>query len=640
MAGNVEWEDDQRRLDEALHARAVLTERLGASTIPNLDQYSEAIIHSIRSDVVRRLHQEWVPFFGALDGEDEPGRTYIGPYAVHAPDDDRLLIQSWRAPDSATFYEATADQPLGITQRRRYASDGVTISGVVIEELAGGEDDRDGLRAAIVQQVLQTRTGSMQDIMTTITPEQHRVIRDDAPVTVLQGGPGTGKTAVGLHRIAYLLFSRRGMAALIIGPSDRFIDYVGQVLPALGEEAVGHMTITQLGEDPTGLVLTAAAPRHLVGDARMAALLDHHAWSHICPPTEPTVVTIRDRRVTLRPQVVAEAIAAARTEDPRYGVARTRFVAALVEEVAASLKRRVGLLPSSDVVAEIRRNRELSRLIASVWPTVTPSSLLRTALADARLVGEHYGQNSGVHRAVRGTRKPRPVDSLLTALVELAGEIMGLEFDGRRYDHVVVDEAQELTAVELRMIKRRIRASGHLTLLGDLAQQLGTPHTADWSSLVTAATLRMPDVRTLDISYRVPSDLLALAAPFAPDREIVPTGVRQALAPTAVLHTPDPLREAIRVAGHHIDDTVGIIVADATHVRVVADPPSLAAGHSLVPLSESRGLEFGHVALVEPADLLDEGGPGGLYIALTRAVKSLTILHRRSLPTELQAALP
>lgn len=639
---------DQERLDDAFAARDDLTDRLRRADIPSLDAWSDSIIHATRADAVRRLHDGWVPFFGRIDpvapadanadaADPDTGPAYIGPYAVHSPD-NRLLVQSWRAPASAAFYEASATDPLGVARRRRFAVDGPRITGVVEEDLGAGHDDLDTLRDAIVRQVLQTRTGSMQDIMTTITPEQHEVIRADAPVTVLQGGPGTGKTAVGLHRIAYLLYAHRDLDALVVGPSDRFIAYVQAVLPALGEDDVRHLTLAQLGTDPVRLRLRPTAPRHLLGDQRIEGLLDAAAWAQISIPEQLPVIRVRDRRVTLTDEAVREAVAVSRGSGLRYLDARAHFRAAVVGHVAERLKRRLGLLPSSDVLADIESSRGLAATMRAIWPSTSAGALLRRALADPDLLTAHLGQEDGpaVHRAVIGTTRPRSADTLLTALHELAGEVLGEATDLRRYGHVVADEAQELTPVELRMIRRRMTASAQVTLLGDLAQQMGIRRTTSWAELTVGATLRGADVRTLDTSYRVPADLLALAAAFAADPALVPTGIRPSQTPPSAIRTDDPDGVAVVQASRHPHDTVGIIASTARAGRM---PPPQAEGVSVVPLAESRGLEFGHVVLVEPAELLAEGGAGGLYIALTRAVKSMVVVHRADLPEALAVAL-
>ncbi|HUG83924.1 MAG TPA: AAA family ATPase [Euzebya sp.] len=641
---------DQQRLDGAYDARDVLAERLAQTSRPALDQYADSILYAIRSDAVRRMQDGWTPFFGRIDTDEAPdesgegGRAWIGPYAVHA-EDNRLLVQSWRAPASAGFYEATAADPRGVLRRRRFAIEGDRITGMVEEDLAAGQDDFDTLRRAIIRQVLQTRTGSMQDIMTTITPEQHTVIRADTPVTVLQGGPGTGKTAVGLHRIAYLLFAQPDLDALIVGPSDRFITYVSQVLPALGEDNVRHLTLAQLGQDPEGLRLVPKAPRDLLGDGRMAGLLEEAAWAVTVTDADLPVIRVRDRRVTLTPGTIADLLADARTAQTRPVDARAHFRDGLVGYIAGRLERRLGLLPSSDVIADIRASRGLAGTLRAVWPALDSTILLRRSLNDPELLSRHFSPTEAavLHRAVIGTTRPRPADTLLTALHELAGEVLGEAFDGRRYGHIVADEAQELTPVELRMIRRRMTASGQITLLGDLSQHLGPVRDGladqpqrSWAGLVGAAGLAAASMRTLDVSYRVPADLLDLAAPFAADPSLVPQGVRPSQTPPMAVATTDLAAAVSDLARRHPDDTVGVIVPEGLLVQLASAQLGTA---SLVPLPEMHGLEFGHVILVEPAAVLREGGPGGLYIAITRAVKSLVMVHRQPLPAALSDAL-
>lgn len=615
-------------------------------------------------------------FFGRLDYR--PGtvagtdRVYIGRRHVH-DHEGRPMVVDWRAPVSIPFYRATRDDPHRVRLRRRYGFSGAAeLTAYEDEPLDGrgeaGEATGDGQTSTLVTaEIERPRAGPMRDIVATIQPEQDDLVRAPLhPTLCIQGAPGTGKTAVGLHRLAYLLYNERerlgrdgGVA--VVGPNRSFLGYIRHVLPALGEVNISQATIEELiGRGPARVEEPAVA--RIKGDARMAAVLRRALWRQVGEPADGLVYVDGTYRYRLSQEVVAEVVAGLRG-GARYGAGRAAFAQRLAHLVLVQMERRGGS-PDDRVQAAVARSRPVKQLVDQVWPKVTPEQVLFRLLSDQDFLAE-AAQDELTPAEQELLSWPKPYRSWRSAKwsaadAVLLDELADLIERGRSLSHIVVDEAQDLSPMQGRALGRRCVA-GSLTVLGDIAQGTSPWAVADWPTLL--AHLGKPDARlaVLDRGFRVPVQIIEYAARLLPEVApglAPPTSVRRAAGALQVTQVPEAdLLDTVALACREQlkgDGSVGLLAADAdlagVHRRLVAeglgaallteaDDDALATGRlTCVPAALSKGLEFDAVVVVEPARIVaaETRGYHRLYVVLTRAVSSLHVVHAGPLPPALQ----
>jgi hypothetical protein len=512
----------------------------------------------------------------------------------------------------------------------------------------------------------------MRDIVATIQPDQDEIVRAPLSESIcVQGAPGTGKTAVGLHRAAYLLYTHAGQLArsgvLVVGPNRAFLRYIEQVLPTLGEVDVDQTTVADLTGRVTVRAVDPPEVAVLKGEARMAEVLRRALWGEIAKPADSVQVPLAGRRyrvpVERLKRYVDDLRRRARAEDDQqlvhYTAGRERL-ALLVAEDARRQKEAAGGSPTDAETRRTARSAEVRAFCDAVWPAQDAAGLVCALYSDPHLLA----------RAARGIlddaeqtmlRWPVPPRSVRTAPwthadAVLVDEAAGLLERTVGYGHVVLDEAQDLSPMECRAVARRL-AAGSLTVLGDLAQATSPWAAADWRQ--TLAGLGRPDtvVRPLTRGYRVPSEVLDYA------NRLLPVIAPDLPAATAVRSEPGSLRvrPVSSFAGPLVDvlteltgrpGSVGVVCADAAVDAVVAlltgagfeasaltddggEPGRLA----VVPATLVKGLEFDAVVVVDPAAIAaaEPRGLHRLYVVLTRAVSALVVLHRGDLPEALTA---
>jgi len=575
---------------------------------------------------------------------------------------NKVLVSNWRAPAAEPFYAATAHEPRGVDRRRRLDIDDRRVLGFVDETLPTGGEDH--LTEAIVEDIARQRVGEMRQIIATITPEQYGMIREDpTPALVIQGGPGTGKTAVGLHRAAWLLYANPALAregVLIVGPNRTFIRYIGQVLPSLGEQSVEQREIDALISRPHREIAESRELATLKGSGRMAVLLERLLWSRVAAPAEDVVVRPGRGQVVVTPAQVREMQDAARERARTYDAARLRFREALANWIAGAAGRqteRGSVLSYGDVVSAVRKTTDYQRLTNKAWPRVTPERLFADLFKNRKRLKELAGDllsdvEIGLLLSVdppSGRLEMTPTD---VALFDEARWLVDPEM--RTFGHVVIDEAQNLTPMELRMVVRRARRQS-LTVLGDIAQRTTEAGLSTWEHVLGEAGVTRFETRELELSYRVPDDFLRLAAGITDPGTRVPRGVRRAPRPPLAAHAEgdaDLGALAADLAERMRDEVVGSVgivcvperldalrgaLAGVEYADVTRD--ALGPGVNLLDLHVVKGLEFDAVVVVEPAEILaarPDGGRGGLYTALTRSTRALAIVHAAPLPTELR----
>ena len=587
--------------------------------------------------------------FGRIDSEEAADPIYVGRRWVH--DDDRgALVVNWQAPAARPFYTATPVEPRGVTLRRRFRTRGRALTGISDESLDGSlADAAAAVDDFLLEELDRVRDARMRDIVATIQADQyHLIAREPEPSLVVQGGPGTGKTAVGLHRASFLLYAHREQLrrVLVVGPNPGFMEYVSHVLPTLGEESVDQRAVAELVD---GSEVTRSDPldvQRLKADTRLAGVLRRIVESASEGEPQELVVRMEGRFVGVEADEVAELVAEARGELGLSAAARERFRMNVLRRFYEDYGVRLGgqaFRAFDEVERALRRDGRLTRFLDRVWPAPKPEQVLRRLLSSReRLAAAADGILDGPEQALLRRTRSGWSEADLPLLDEARALLLGTP---QQYGHVIVDEAQDLTPMQLRMVARR--AAGAFTILGDIAQATGPIPYDRWAELLPylpgGDRARVEELRH---AYRVPREIMAVALPLleriAPDVE-PPLAYRVGAEPPRVVRNDEPLRaayeEAARLAG---DEGLLAVIAPASLRGEDSKPESLFDERRAAVLTprEAKGMEFDHVIVVEPAQIVEEAAEGQglreLYVALTRPTQRLVLVHSRPLPKELE----
>ncbi|WBQ08194.1 HelD family protein [Kribbella sp. CA-293567] len=608
-------------------------------------------------------------FFGRLDYEagtiEGLDLIYIGRRHVHDGSGSPLVID-WRAPVSVPFYRATRGDRQRVVMRRRYGfSDVAELTGFEDEPLIGAAE-ADQADAFLRAEIERPRTGPMRDIVATIQPEQDDLVRAPLhPSVCVQGAPGTGKTAVGLHRVAYLLYTERERltrgGVVIVGPNRSFLSYIRKVLPALGEVDVRQITIDELISRPAAAIDGPVAAR-LKNDVRMTGALRRALWSHVTAPTEGVLYSKGSQRFRVHDHELAAIVESLR-ESTRYAPGRDALAQRIAHAVLVLMERR-GESPDDRTQNAVARSKPVKAVVDAVWPRVVPEQVLHRLLSDAAFLDWCAGDEfTAEERAELLWTKPArswksakwsAADTLL--LDELEDLI---ERRSGSLGHLVLDEAQDLSAMQLRALSRRCR-SGSATVLGDLAQATAPSAAGSWDRVLGHLGKSDALVVELDRGFRVPDQIIDFAAKLLP--QIAPTlgvprGVRTVADALSIVETGAETFVAELVTACRTalagDGSVALIAADdqivALHEALLTaglQPALLGTTEDemdttrlvCVPATLAKGLEFDSVVVAEPERIVaaEARGLQRLYVVLTRAVSSLRIVHATSLPTALK----
>ena len=622
-----------------------------------------------------------------IESPDAFESFHIGRLAV-ADSNREPVVVDWRAPVAEPFYRATGREPMGLARRRHFAVHGRTLLGLE-DELFGeghlGVGDEEGLGAqpgaglrgysTLLSVLERGRTGQLGDIVATIQGEQDEIIRSpQAGVLVVQGGPGTGKTVVALHRAAYLLYTHRfpleDQGVLVIGPNRVFLRYIERVLPSLGEAGIEQVVLADLVHDVDWGGVDSPLAARTKGDLRMSLVIDKAVTDRERALREDLVIGFRTGYLRLTVQESQRIVRAAQRRFRRHNAAR-RWVETEVWQSMANTWREADLSPS--VVREGLRHLPETRLaLERMWPVLTPADLLHDLFGSKALLklaaAKHLSEQEylSLYRPrLDDVHRVRWSDSDI-ALLDEARSYLGVrpakaggseEADEiRTYGHIVIDEVQDLTPMQLRMASRR-SLNGSMTVVGDIAQATGPLAPNGWEDVVT----HLPDrkgsrVIGLSVGYRIPAQIMEVANKVmmaATPSLRPPTAVREgddkpdfievdsaAALPAAVaaetarlvreiadgniaVVAPDPMVEALSRA---------LTEAGITHGR--ATRTALETGVTVVPVSVVKGLELDGVIVVEPAAIVadEQQGLRALYVALTRSTRRLSIVHAQPLP--------
>ncbi len=579
--------------------------------------------------------------FGRLDVETMRRPLYIGRRWVHDEEQQQLVV-NWQAPAARAFYTATPQDPHGVTLRRRFRTDGRKLLDIADEALDGSIVDGAAVGDFLLEELERTRDTRMRDIVATIQADQYRLITHDpnSPL-VIQGGPGTGKTAVGLHRASWLLYTAREnlqhRGVLVIGPNRTFMEYVSHVLPALGEDSVEQRAIGELVDGVFPELRDSPAVAELKADVRLAEVVQRAAELRLASKPEELVVRLEGSFISVRLGEVRELLAAARVTGTT-AAARERFRMSLLRRFYEEYGRVLGgaaIRDFDEVEQALRSKGYLDRILKAAWPLVSPDRLVHSLLANrAALAGAADGILDADEQRLLFRRGQAWSDGDIPLLDEARTV---LDATPRPYGHVIVDEAQDLTPMQLRMVARRAR-EGALTILGDVAQATGAVRYSRWEEVLPHLP-RGDEATTEELlhAYRVPREIMELALPLlatiAPD-VAAPISYRTGADPPTVRRVEqehllaEAYREAERLA--ESDGLLAVIVPEELAAEVPRD--DLWDGVPVLTPREAKGLEFDHVVVVEPALIeLRE-----LYVALSRPTKTLVVVHARDLPAELR----
>nr|WP_312866792.1 AAA family ATPase [Streptomyces zagrosensis] len=669
------------------------------------------------------------------EGDAGGDRFYIGRRHVHDADGEPMVID-WRAPISQPFYQASPKRPMDVLLRRRFGYTGGELTAYEDEPLTGPAAPAGEQTSRLLQsEIERPRVGPMRDIVATIQPEQDELVRAGIGGTVcVQGAPGTGKTAVGLHRVAYLLYAHRERLArtgtLVIGPNQSFLHYIEQVLPALGELQVKQATVADLVAHVEVRGTDSAERARIKGDARMADVLRRALRAGVRMPQEPVVVVRGSRRWRVPAYEVQEIVRQLLERDIRYGAAR----AALPQRVAHAVLVRMeeaGEAPDDRVQDAVARNAAVKAAVKEIWPLVDPAKLVLRLLSDAEALAEYAAGilTEAEQRTLLWEKPARGPKSAKWSAADavLIDEAADLIERTPSLGHVVLDEAQDLSPMQYRAVGRRC-TTGSATVLGDIAQGTTPWATGSWPEALRHLGKEDARVEELTRGFRVPREVIAYASRLLPS---IAPGLAEA---TSVREAPGSLEfRPVGGAGAALDaevavaldaevavaldaevvaacqealtreGSVGLIAAEARIPALVAALAAAGLSHlspgeetsadsrlTLVPATLAKGLEYDYVVLDEPAAVVDgeplltaqpratphrAGGAGDaaeqaagwgaddaaqqaasqaagpvteeppvpahrtglrrLYVALTRAVSGLTIVHARPLPAEL-----
>ncbi len=640
--------------------------------------------------------------FGRLDWSDDQDQggdqLYVGRVAVWDDDQEPVTID-WRAPAAEAFYRATGSEPMGLSRRRHFVTRGRELLGV--EDEYFGETNGRGRLTLVGEATLRAsleagRTGRLADAAATIQVEQDAIIRSPlAGMLVVQGGPGTGKTVAALHRAAYLLYTHRfpleGQGMLVLGPNRLFLTYIEQVLPSLGEAGVEVSMLADLLPGTRVKGLDNPRVSRIKGDLRMITLLRRARRDRQRPLRSDVSVGFGLRRLRLTVEQSEEIVRQARKRFRTHNRARRFVEEQFYQHLADSGSRSNSPGPDVETVRErLRGSIELREALEWMWPVLTPAHFLHDLFGSEALLRSAAGSQltSEETELLYRPRAAHASDVVWTAddapLLDEALALLGprpghkLADSIRTYGHIVVDEAQDLSPMQLKMISRR-SLNGSMTLVGDIAQATSAWGHDSWDSVIEHLPGRAePRFSELTIGYRLPEPIMDVAAKvldaampgLVPPQSIraegrpprfVPVAGQEAAASAngqgngqGPQSTPSSLTAAVvgevkvelsALANGNLavichNDLANAISEALTAAEVdhgLVYERGLESRVTIVPVELVKGLEVDTAIVVEPADICERlpKGMRALYVAMTRATQRLVVVHARPLPEPL-----
>jgi DNA helicase IV len=621
------------------------------------------------------------------DGGGDPESFHIGRLAVPDKDNNQLVVD-WRAQIAEAFYRATGRDPMQLVRRRHFLVDSRRLRAIE-DELFGenrlgiGKDD--GLdepklrgHSTLLATLRKGRSGQLGDIVATIQAEQDVIIRaPNKGVLVVQGGPGTGKTVVALHRAAYLLYTHQfplaAQGVLVVGPNRVFLRYIERVLPSLGESGVREVVLADLVKEVRFGVVDTPLARRVKGDLRIVDLLKRAIAQRQRTISTDFELPFGGSVLRVRPKDVVRVVREARKRSKRHNELCRAVEGELVSMLMPSMRDQEYTLATAR--ARLREFEQFRALMFTIWPSLAPQELLHDLFGSKALL-RSAGRDLFTDDEIASLYRPR-AESLAqarfsdadAALLDEVRHLLGPkprkggaleEADEiETYGHIIVDEVQDLTPMQLRMVGRR-SLNGAMTVVGDIAQATGPFAPSDWRDVLSLLPKnRDAKVAELSVGYRIPRQimdfagrLLATAAPG----QTPPTAVREGDHDPRIVKvsTTDLAKtvaeEARQLVASLADGRVAVVCNDnmVESLATALDEASLSYGRAgargleamltIVPVSVVKGLEMDGVIVVEPTAMYEspDVGPRGVYVALTRSTQQLVVVHSVELPPELR----
>ncbi|WP_341395836.1 HelD family protein [Arthrobacter sp. G119Y2] len=671
--------------------------------------------------------------FGRLDLDDGEER-YIGRIGLSTEDLQRLMVD-WRAPEAGTFYQATAFERQGVRRRRHLILKGRNVQAIeddVLDYTMLEEEEALQGEGALLAALNSKRTGQMSDIVGTIQAEQDRIIRAPlAGTLVVQGGPGTGKTAVALHRAAYLLYTHRerlkSAGVLLVGPSNAFIRYIERVLPSLGETGVVMSSLGQLMPGISAVPEENAHVAEIKGRIGMAQVVANAVANRQRLVLEPRRLNVEGTILTLTPKMVQRARDKARATGKPHNEARVTFVKILLreltEQLTEQLEESAGAGNSTDrayLAEDVRSSRDVRVALNLCWMPMTPEKLLSELFSKpghleaaapglspeelrllrrspdapwtesdiplldeaAELLGE-LDASAGRDHALREEQRKRDLANAERAIENTEGF---LEDSGAHgilsaedladhntvgearltaadraavdrtwaFGHIVVDEAQELSAMQWRLLMRRCPLKS-FTVVGDIAQTSSAAGATSWQQALTPFVGERWTLEELTVNYRTPAQIAEAAVRMANAAGLVvsaPKAVREGRWAPFIDQVPEGglvtrLMEVLPEDLEALEGGLLAIIAEEHHLDAVRRAVGAEYGRRLgtgaggmeqdivvTSPREAKGLEFDGVVILEPEELLTAaaGKVGDLYVAMTRPTQRLRLIAAGPIP--------
>ncbi|HEY3003577.1 MAG TPA: AAA family ATPase, partial [Kribbellaceae bacterium] len=572
--------DERAHLSTSRAALAAMREKTGSLEIHSADRVNTEFLKAALWRRMKELEDDpEVPlFFGRLD-YDTRETFHVGRRHVNDALGDPLVVD-WRADISTPFYRASRTEPMGVRRRRRFGFTHGEMTAYEDEDLttpaSPGDEHSDILTSSILEsEIERPRSGPMRDIVATIQPEQDVIVRSGVDDTIcVQGAPGTGKTAVGLHRAAYLLYAYRDQLSrqgvLVVGPNASFLRYIGDVLPALGEIEARQTTVEELVARVRIAGPGPAAADLLKGDARMAKVLHNAVWSGVGTPKEALVVPRGSHRWRVPAYEAEELVAELRTRGVRYGAGRAMLPQRLAHAVLLRMEA-AGDSPDDRVQNAVARSRPVKTYADELWPAVDPVRLVFRILTDADYLAAHAAGilTEDEQALLLWDKAPRSAGAAKWSVADatLVDEVTDLVERTPSLGHVVLDEAQDLSAMQLRAVGRRC-STGSMTILGDIAQGTTPWATPSWTVALRHLGKDGAHLQELTAGFRVPGDVIEYAARLLPAIApglTPPTAVRRARGELRIDRVADSLEAAADTVVAVIErpGSIGLIVPDA-----------------------------------------------------------------------------
>ena len=631
--------------------------------------------------------------FGRIDRMTESPEVFesfhSGRIAV-ADSNREPVVVDWRAPVAEPFYRATGREPMGLVRRRHFAVQGREVLGIEDELFGAGhlgvghDEGLDGTPASGAPQLRgystlltvlsRGRTGQLGDIVATIQAEQDEIIRSSQQgVLVVEGGPGTGKTVVALHRAAYLLYTFRfpleDQGVLVVGPNRVFLRYIEKVLPSLGEAGVEQVVLADLVRGHSFSAKDSENVARIKGDLRMAKIVVNSVGDRQRALHKDVEIGFGAGYLRLVRGESATIVREARRRFRRHNAAHhwveTEVVTAMI---ASSHNQELDLESTRDALREIK---EFQAVINYMWPVLTPAELLHdlySSKALMRLAAQKVctpAEYETLYRQRALSLADAKFSDADVAVLDEALAVLGPrprrsgrinEADEiRTYGHIVIDEVQDLSPMQLRMISRR-SLNGSMTIVGDIAQATSAHAPASWQEVLAHLPKKNPSrIIGLTVGYRIPKQIMDLATQVmlaAAPNQVAPVSVREGdAAPKFVQCSGGELLaklidETNRLVTELSDGNVAIVCPDEMTEEICraldsakivfgrAGASGIEFGLTVVPVSVIKGLELDGVVVVEPAKIVaaQTHGLRALYVALTRSTRRLSVVHSQALP--------